>query len=157
MIPLIAQITDALQGSGLDPDCLELEITESAIMHNTDHTITILQVVAGLGVHLSIDDFGTGYSSLSYLKRFPIDTFKIDRSFIRDIPHDADVAAIASAIIAMAHALDIRVIAEGVETEEQLAFLSVRRCHGVQGLFFSKPVPAKDVPALLLPGMQSSG
>jgi len=154
---LIAQIADVLQASGLDPDCLELEITESAIMHNTDHTITILQVVAGLGVHLSIDDFGIGYSSLSYLKRFPVDTLKIDRSFIRDIPHDADDAAIASAIIAMAHALDIRVIAEGVETEEQLAFLRTRRCHGVQGLFFSKPVPADDVPALLRPGGQSGG
>ncbi|MBI5612313.1 MAG: EAL domain-containing protein [Gammaproteobacteria bacterium] len=153
---LIAQITDALQGSGLDPDCLELEITESAIMHNTDHTITILQIVAGLGVQLSIDDFGIGYSSLSYLKRFPIDTLKIDRSFIRDTPQDADDAAIASAIIAMARALDIRVIAEGVETEEQLAFLRARRCHGVQGWYFSKPLPAEDVPALLraekLPG-----
>jgi len=145
-------ITSALRESGLDPDYLELEITESAIMQNTEATIAVLRDVADLGVQLSIDDFGIGYSALSYLKRFPIDTLKIDQSFIRDIPRDADDAAIASAIIAMAHALGIRVIAEGVETQEQLAFLRARRCSGVQGFYFSKPLPAEDVLALLKQG-----
>jgi len=149
---LIAEITSALRESGLDPDYLELEITESAIMQNTETTIAVLRDVADLGVQLSIDDFGIGYSALSYLKRFPIDTLKIDQSFIRDIPRDADDAAIASAIIAMAHALGIRVIAEGVETQEQLAFLRARRCSGVQGFYFSKPLPAEDVLALLKQG-----
>lgn len=146
---LIAVITSALKASGLEPGRLELEITESAIMQNTEVSIGALRDIATLGVRLAIDDFGIGYSALSYLKRFPIDTLKIDQSFIRDIPHDVDDAAIASAIIAMAHALDIRVIAEGVETEEQLAFLKARRCSGVQGFYFSEPRFVEDMTALL--------
>ena len=146
---LIEIITAALQASGLEAGYLELEITESAIMQNTEASIGALREIAKLGVQLAIDDFGIGYSALSYLKRFPIDTLKIDRSFIRDIPRDVDDAAIASAIIAMAHALDIRVVAEGVEIEEQLVFLKARRCSGAQGYYYSEPLNAEGLLALL--------
>jgi len=149
---LIAVIESAVQTSGLAPDHLDLEITESAIMQNTEASIAALLAISRLDVRLAIDDFGIGYSALSYLKRFPIDTLKIDQSFIRDIPRDMDDAAIASAIIAMAHALGIRVIAEGVETEEQLVFLRARRCSGVQGFYFSKPMLPGDLFALLEKG-----
>jgi EAL domain-containing protein (putative c-di-GMP-specific phosphodiesterase class I) len=100
-------------------------------------------------VHLSIDDFGTGYSSLAYLKRFPIDALKVDQSFVRDITSDQDDAAIASAIIAMGHSLRLTIIAEGVETLEQLAFLRERECHKVQGFLFARPMPAEQLPAYL--------
>ncbi len=154
---LIAVITSALQASELDPAHLELEITESAIMQNTEASISALRDIAKLGVRLAIDDFGIGYSALSYLKRFPIDILKIDQSFIRDIPQDMDDSAIASAIIAMAHALGIRVIAEGVETEEQMAFLKARRCSSVQGFYFSEPLCAEDMLALLEKGLGLNG
>lgn len=131
-----------LEETGLPPELLELELTESVIMHGTEAVIGTLRKLKELGLNLSIDDFGTGYSSLSYLKRFPIDTLKIDQAFVRDIIHDENDAAIVKAIISMAHSLKLRVIAEGVETEEQLAFLEANQCDEIQGYYFSQPVPA---------------
>jgi diguanylate cyclase (GGDEF)-like protein len=124
---------------------LQVEITESVLMQNLTTSVRALHELSEMGVELSLDDFGTGYSSLSYLKRFPIDVLKIDRSFVRDIPGDADDAAIATAIISMAHSLGIEVIAEGVETVEQLRFLIGRDCDNVQGYYFSTPVPLSEV------------
>lgn len=142
-------ITNALAASGLTPSYLELEITESMIMQGTDHAAQMLQRFRDMGTHVSIDDFGTGYSSLSYLKHFPIDTLKIDRSFVQDLPQDADNAAITRAIIAMAHSLKLLVVAEGVETAPQLEFLRAQGCDQIQGFLFSKPVPAAVFAAML--------
>ena len=146
---LVAQVTDALADTGLEPRCLQLEITESSAMQNAQSAIQTLRELKALGVGLSIDDFGTGYSSLSYLKRFPIDTLKIDQSFIRDIGSDPDDAAIASAIIALAHVLKLKVVAEGVETAGQLEFLTAHGCDRTQGYLFSRPLSA-DVCSELL-------
>jgi len=131
-----------LEETGLHPNDLELELTESIVMENTETTISMLRQLKQAGIHLSIDDFGTGYSSLSYLKRFPLDALKIDQSFVRDISTDPDAAAITTAIIAMAHGLKLKVIAEGVETREQLIFLRRHYCDGMQGYLFGKPMPA---------------
>ncbi|MGH9194243.1 MAG: EAL domain-containing protein [Acidimicrobiia bacterium] len=133
----------------LDPSQLELEITESIAMQNGTLTIEILRQLRGLGIRIGIDDFGTGYSSLSNLKNFPIDTLKIDQSFVRDLTTDANDAAIATTVIAMAHSLNLKVIAEGVETQEQLTFLKQRGCHEVQGYLISKPVPADVLKKML--------
>ncbi|MCE9641973.1 MAG: EAL domain-containing protein, partial [Betaproteobacteria bacterium] len=151
---LAASIMRILRETGLDPRLLELEITESTVMHNADRAAGVLQQLKQLGVRVAIDDFGTGYSSLSYLKRFPISSVKIDRSFILDLPGDKDDAAITQAVIAMAHSLRLRVIAEGVETSEQYRFLEEHHCDEMQGYYFSKPV---DAPALvrLLAGRHS--
>ncbi len=146
---LLDTVHDALHDAGLEPHYLELELTENVLMQHTQTTITVLDQLHARGIRLSVDDFGTGYSSLSYLKRFPIDTLKIDRSFVCDINADADDAAIVKAITAMGHSLDIRVVAEGVETEEQLQFLRELRCNEVQGFYFSPPVPAAEVEHLL--------
>jgi len=137
---LLQDVARALRETGLDPAALEFEITESMVMHDPERAVTLLTRLKAMGIHLSIDDFGTGYSSLSYLKRFPIDSVKIDRSFIHDIPGDADDAAITRAIIAMAHSLRLKVIAEGVETEEQLSFLRELGCDEMQGYYFSEPL-----------------
>ncbi len=142
-------IAEALADSGLTPDCLELEITESMIMQNVEHAISLLQHFRALGTHVLIDDFGTGYSSLGYLKQFPIDSLKIDSSFVRDIPQDSDDMAITQAIIAMAHSLHIKVIAEGVENKEQLDFLKEQECDQIQGFIFSQPLPAQEFSLLL--------
>jgi EAL domain-containing protein (putative c-di-GMP-specific phosphodiesterase class I) len=120
-------------------------------MQGAGQSVAILEEFDKMGIHLSLDDFGTGYSSLSYLKRFPIDTVKIDRSFVRDIHTDPNDAALTSAIIAMAHSLKLSVIAEGVETEEQLAFLRERECNEYQGYYFSKPLPAEEIEQLARP------
>ncbi|MES2299337.1 MAG: EAL domain-containing protein [Pseudomonadota bacterium] len=133
----------------LDPAWLELEITESTLMHNIDRVIGIMDRITALGVALSLDDFGTGYSSLSYLKRFPIDTLKIDRSFTTGIPGDSNDCAIASTIISIGRQLKHKVIAEGVETPEQLAFLKHAGCDQVQGYLLSRPLPAAQFEALL--------
>jgi diguanylate cyclase (GGDEF)-like protein/PAS domain S-box-containing protein len=146
---LLSTINMILQDTGLDPKCLELEITESVIMQNAEETVDILKNLKSKGVRLAIDDFGTGYSSLSYLKRFPIDTLKIDKAFIHDITRNKDDAAIVSAIIAMAKTLEIKIIAEGIETEEQLVFLRDHVCERVQGFLFSKPLPMKPMTELL--------
>jgi diguanylate cyclase (GGDEF)-like protein/PAS domain S-box-containing protein len=149
---LVESLKILLDESGLPPELLELELTESFIMQGSETVIGILQKLKGLGLNLSIDDFGTGYSSLSYLKRFPIDTLKIDQSFVRDIAHDDNDAAIIKAIISMAHSLKIRVIAEGVETQEQLAFLEAHQCDEIQGYYFSQPVPAMKFEEMLKVG-----
>ncbi len=138
-----------LEQTGLDAQRLELEITESCLMQNTQTTVTLLTELNRLGVRISIDDFGTGYSSLAYLKRFPIDTLKIDRSFVCDIDTDPDDAAIVKAIIALAQSLEMHVIAEGVETRNQLEFLRTYQCNEIQGYLVSPPLPAGDFAELL--------
>lgn len=127
---------------------LHLELTESMLMGNVEAAIAQLHELKGLGVSISIDDFGTGYSSLSYLKRFPVDILKIDRSFIKDIPDDNNDMAITAAIIAMAQKLKLDVVAEGVETVEQVEFLKNNNCFIVQGYYFSPPIAERDLPML---------
>ncbi|HUR83221.1 MAG TPA: EAL domain-containing protein [Thermoanaerobaculia bacterium] len=134
-------VARALDESGLDPTLLELEITESTAMRNTDRTIATLAELRELGVRIALDDFGTGHSSLSYLRRFPIDRVKIDREFIAEIDTSRSNRAIVSAIVAMAHGLDLAVTAEGVETEAQVAFLAEQKCEEVQGFLFGRPAP----------------
>jgi diguanylate cyclase (GGDEF)-like protein/PAS domain S-box-containing protein len=134
-----------LKETGLPPRYLELELTETILMHDADSSLGLLEALKAMGVRLAIDDFGTGYSSLSYLKRFPIDTLKIDQSFVHDIPADADDATIVSAVIGMGKNLNHRVIAEGVETHEQLAFLRAQGCDEGQGFLFSHPLSAADL------------
>lgn len=146
---LIEDIRSALEEAGLPPDRLELELTESMIMHNTARAVRVLHDIKSLGVKLAIDDFGTGYSSLAQLKRFPIDTLKVDRSFIREIPHDSEDRAITEAIIAMAKTLSLTVVAEGVETLEQKTFLRECACDEMQGFYFSTPVPPEEFALLL--------
>jgi EAL domain-containing protein (putative c-di-GMP-specific phosphodiesterase class I)/GGDEF domain-containing protein len=141
---LPGRVTETLKRYGLEPSWLELEITESTLMHNIDRVIGIMDRITATGVTLSLDDFGTGYSSLSYLKRFPIDTLKIDRSFTIGIPGDVNDCAIANTIISIAQQLKHKVIAEGVETVEQLAFLKNSGCDEVQGYLFSKPLGAEE-------------
>jgi diguanylate cyclase (GGDEF)-like protein/PAS domain S-box-containing protein len=146
---LVREIESVLRDTGMDPQLLEFEVTESMIMHNAERAVKVLTAIKELGVRLAIDDFGTGYSSLAHLKRFPIDTLKVDRSFIREVPADAEDRAIAEAIIAMGKTLSLTVVAEGVETPEQQAFLSERSCDEMQGYYFSTPVAAQDFALLL--------
>jgi diguanylate cyclase (GGDEF)-like protein/PAS domain S-box-containing protein len=138
---LVNLVERVLKETGLPPEMLELEITESSLMHNIETSRDMLLRLSTMGVHLSIDDFGTGYSSLSYLKKLPIDTLKVDRSFVRDLATDHDDAAIVTATIAMAHSMNLAVVAEGVETHDQLAFLAQQQCDEMQGYLFSKPLP----------------
>jgi diguanylate cyclase len=147
---LVETVADALETSGLAARHLELEITESVVMQNAPEAIVMLEQLHRMGVGLSIDDFGTGYSSLNYLKRFPIDTLKIDQSFIRDISSDNDDAAIVRAIIALAHGMRLRVVAEGVETVGQLEFLRALGNDQYQGYLYSKPLPAAEMEMRLL-------
>src|SRR5690554_3918377 len=138
----IAEIVDrVLENTGLAARMLELELTESLIMEDLDKNIEILRDLRTRGLGLSLDDFGTGYSSLSYLKRFPIDTLKIDKSFIAEVTTDPGSRVIVNTIIAMAHALELKVIAEGVETEDQLVLLYERGCDQAQGYLFARPLP----------------
>jgi diguanylate cyclase (GGDEF)-like protein len=141
---LVARVAEILRHSGLDHDRLELEITEASFITNTATTIALLHELREMGVRVSLDDFGTGYSSLSYLKNLPLDTLKIDQSFVSSLSTDPGGAAITAAIIAMAHTLDLKVIAEGVETEYQQAFLKERLCDELQGYLFGKPMPARE-------------
>jgi EAL domain-containing protein (putative c-di-GMP-specific phosphodiesterase class I) len=137
----VKMVADILAETSLPPSSLELEITETSIMQNPEQVITILTELKALGVSIAIDDFGIGYSSLMYLKRFPIDRLKIDRMFVNDSTTDPDDAALVMTIITMAHNLRLHVMAEGVETEEQLKFLRLLKCDEGQGYFFAKPVP----------------
>jgi len=143
---LVLQI---LEETGLAPEYLDLELTESSIMSNAEATIDVLTRLKAMDVTISIDDFGTGFSSLSYLKRLPIDALKIDKSFVRDVTTDPDDAALVMAIVTLAHNLRLQVVAEGVETEEQLRFLHLLRCDAVQGYLFSKPLPAEGLEQVL--------
>lgn len=142
-------VKSVLEKYGLEPECLEVEITETALMQDPDSAKRILTQLRDIGVSISLDDFGTGYSSLSYLKRFPVNVMKIDKSFITDIPNDKDDMAITRAIIAMAYRLNIQVVAEGVETEQQLMFLYNEGCDLVQGFYLNPPVSSENITALI--------
>ncbi|MGH8670507.1 MAG: putative bifunctional diguanylate cyclase/phosphodiesterase, partial [Burkholderiales bacterium] len=137
-------ISTTLEATGLPADLLELEITESTIMQQAERTVIVLQKLKAIGVSLAIDDFGTGYSALSYLRRFPVDVLKIDRSFVQDITSNSDDASIVTGIIALAHSLRLKVVAEGVETGEQRGILSERRCDAIQGHLYSEALPAEE-------------
>jgi diguanylate cyclase (GGDEF)-like protein/PAS domain S-box-containing protein len=141
----IALVQDVVRETGIDPSQLELELTESILIDDLEHTLEALSQLRAMGVRMAIDDFGTGYSSLNYLKQFPVDTLKIDQSFIRGLPENAEDAQITRTIISMAHNLGLGVIAEGVETKEQLKFLQQVECEEIQGFYFSKPVPAAEL------------
>jgi diguanylate cyclase (GGDEF)-like protein len=146
LVELVARL---VRDTGCDAASLALEITETAVMENPQAAVAIFRQLNEMGVRLAIDDFGTGYSSLAYLKRFPIDSLKIDRSFVRDITRDADDAAIVHAVIALAHSMKLKVVAEGVEDTRQLQFLREHGCDQMQGYYFSKPIPAGDIEQLL--------
>ena len=146
---LVANVRAALADSGLPADRLELEITESVLLNDSKATLAILHEIKAIGVQISMDDFGTGYSSLSYLRSFPFDKVKIDRSFIKDLPHDRNSIAIVRAIIGLSGTFGLRVTAEGVETEEQADLLALERCSQLQGYLFSKPIPVAEVPHLI--------
>ena len=148
---LLGDIDEALAASGMSPVLLQLEVTESMVMRNVSRAVKVLDAIQSRGIRLAIDDFGTGYSSMSLMKQFPIDTIKIDRSFVRDLPKDSEDQAIAQAIISMGKALGMTVIAEGVETVEQEAFLRNHACDEMQGYLFSKPVPPQQLAELLRP------
>lgn len=149
---LASVVASALNDSGLPPECLELELTETMIMRDAENTLIILQKIKALGVKIAIDDFGTGYSSLSHLKRFPIDRIKIDQSFVQNITSDTADAAVSQAIISMSHSLNIVTVAEGVETEAQMEFLRSRHCNEIQGFHFSRPVPEQEMERLMKEG-----
>jgi diguanylate cyclase (GGDEF)-like protein/PAS domain S-box-containing protein len=144
-----ALVEEILRDTGLPANRLELEITEGALMHNTEAATSTLAALKGLGVRLAVDDFGTGHASLAYLKRFPIDALKIDRAFVADCPDNAEGAAIVRAIIAMGHSLRLDVVAEGVETEAQLAFLTAHGCDLAQGFLLARPSPARGLVSVL--------
>lgn len=146
---IVETIVAAVREHGLPPDCLELEITESCLMHNPEETALLLEALSRYGFHLSVDDFGTGYSSLAYLKRFPLHALKIDRSLVCDIETNRDSAAIAAGVIALAHNLNLKVVAEGVERESQMAYLRGHHCDIAQGYLYGRPVPAAEFLARL--------
>ncbi len=142
---LLSKLTHIIQSSGIDTSTLQLEITESMVMTHGANVIEVLEALKATGLHITLDDCGTGYSSLAYFKRLPIDSIKIDRSFIRDIPGDSGGATITRAIIALAHSLNLQVIAEGVETEAQLAFLRSLLCDEFQGFYLFRPLPESEI------------
>jgi diguanylate cyclase (GGDEF)-like protein len=146
---LLHDVDEAIATSGMSPVLLQLEVTESMVMRNVTRAVRVLDAIQSRGIRLAIDDFGTGYSSMSLMKQFPIDTIKIDRSFVRDLPRDSEDQAIAQAIISMGKALGMTVVAEGVETAEQHAFLRDHRCDEIQGFLFSKPLPPRELEKLL--------
>jgi EAL domain-containing protein (putative c-di-GMP-specific phosphodiesterase class I) len=145
----LEDVYSVLIETGLDPKYLELELTESALITRAESTASILTALRGIGVRVSVDDFGTGYSSLSYIRKFPLDSLKIDQSFIRQITTIPDETTIVRAIISLGQSLDLRVIAEGVETRDQLDFLQAHGCEEAQGYLFSPPVPAEQFAKLL--------
>jgi EAL domain-containing protein (putative c-di-GMP-specific phosphodiesterase class I) len=153
---LLQDIDDALTASGMPAALLQLEVTESMVMLNVPRAVKLLDAIQSRGIHLAIDDFGTGHSSMSLMKQFPIDTIKIDRSFVRDLPDDSEDQAIARAIISMGKALGMTVIAEGVETTEQETFLRDHACDEMQGFLFSKAVLPDELADLLRAGRQAS-
>lgn len=142
-------VTSAITNSGIAPTRLELEITETAMLQNTEQTLAVLHMLQGIGVHVSMDDFGTGYSSLSYLRSFPFDKIKIDQSFVRDLDKGDEAIAIIRAISGLGKTLGMMTTVEGIETKEQLELIRAEGCTEVQGYLFSKPQPASEVPRLL--------
>jgi diguanylate cyclase (GGDEF)-like protein len=156
-ISLASKVVGLVREAGLDPSLLEIEITESVAMHDFQKTLHILQGLRSEGMRVAIDDFGTGYSSLAYLKRFPIQTLKIDRAFIKDMMENPQDQAIVNAIIVMAHAMNMEVLAEGVERPDQLEYLLSKGCDRAQGYHFGKPVPAEEFQAMLLRQKASQG
>lgn len=142
----LAVVQNTLDKSKLSPACLELELTESSVMDDPESTISLFHSIHQLGIDIAVDDFGTGYSSLSYLRQLPLDCIKIDQSFIQDICHDKNDEAIVKAIIALSHSLDLKVVAEGVETSHQIEFLRQQRCDILQGFLISRPIPSTDIP-----------
>jgi len=145
----IKTLKNILQETNLDPQYVVLELTESALMQNSSLNVSMLKELQSFGIQIAIDDFGTGYSSLSYLKYLPLSKVKLDQSFVRSVAIDPNDEAISKAIIAMAHSLNLKVVAEGVENIEQLSFLKSHQCDEVQGFLFSKPVPKEDFIHLL--------
>jgi EAL domain-containing protein (putative c-di-GMP-specific phosphodiesterase class I) len=142
---VVEQVKRAVEETGFEPTRLELEVTETVAMRDQEATVEVMNRLKALGVRLSIDDFGTGYSSLAYLRRFPLDSLKIDRSFVKDVTSDASAAGIDAAVIAMAHQLNLRVVAEGVETGEQLDFLREHGCQNAQGFLLGRPMPLPEL------------
>lgn len=142
-----------LAETGMDPRFLELELTESVLMRHAESAASILQIVRERGMQVSVDDFGTGYSSLSYLRKFPVDALKVDQSFVHQISTGGNDTAIVTAVISMARSLKLRVIAEGVETVEELAFLQDHHCDEAQGYYFGRPMPAEEFAVLLQKGL----
>jgi EAL domain-containing protein (putative c-di-GMP-specific phosphodiesterase class I) len=148
---LVANILSITREIGLPPDMLDLELTESMLMESKDASIKKMEELKNAGFILSVDDFGTGYSSMSYLKRFPIHALKIDKSFVQELPHNTDDVAITKAIISMAKSLGLALVAEGVETAEQVRFLSDQGCELAQGYLFGRAVPAEKISPLMIP------
>jgi EAL domain-containing protein (putative c-di-GMP-specific phosphodiesterase class I) len=144
------QVDAALALSGADPRMLEIEITEHSMVEDIESNVAQVASLGAMGIRVAVDDFGTGLSSLAYLKRLPINKLKIDRTFVKDLPHSKDDATIALAIISLAHSLELTVVAEGVETEEQRRMLAAQGCDAAQGYLFSRPVEAPDIGALLI-------
>jgi EAL domain-containing protein (putative c-di-GMP-specific phosphodiesterase class I) len=145
-----------LEETGMDPSCLELELTESVLMKRAESTESILKTLRTRGVQVAVDDFGTGYSSLSYLRKFSVDALKIDQSFVRQITTVPDETTIVTAVISMGRSLKLRVVAEGVETQEELAFLQVHQCEEAQGYYFSRPVLPQQFAKLLETGISET-
>jgi EAL domain-containing protein (putative c-di-GMP-specific phosphodiesterase class I) len=152
---LLETVMGVLQDTGLPARCLELELTESAAMHDPKAAIATMDALHQQGIRMSVDDFGTGYSSLNYLKRFKVYKLKIDQSFVRDVPSDPEDASIVSAIINMAHSLGMTTIAEGVETVEQQQFLKDNGCDEIQGYLFSRPLPPPELDRFVRQAMQA--
>jgi len=142
-------IANILHETGLEAKYLELEITETTVMDDVEHAISTLKDIQSMGVEIALDDFGTGYTSIGHLKQFPISTLKIDQSFIKNLPESNDDTAIVSAVVAMAHNLGLKVVAEGVETEAHLHYLADIRCDMIQGYYFSRPLPETEAVSLL--------
>jgi EAL domain-containing protein (putative c-di-GMP-specific phosphodiesterase class I) len=145
-------VCSVLRTTGLEPRFLQLELTETAVMRNLESAGVVLRALSTMGVRIAVDDFGTGYSNLHYLKRFPIDTLKLDKSFVHDIPESANVATIVRSVIRMAQNLNLTVVAEGVENRQQLKFLQAHDCSEGQGYYFSKPVASAEFESLLALG-----
>jgi len=161
---LVSELGAIIRSTGIAPNALELEITESMVMKDPDRAVKVMEALRRMGVRLSIDDFGTGHSSLGYLKRFPINQLKVDRTFVRDLPHNGDDVAITRAVIAMAHSLKMSVVAEGVEHQQQFDLLRAEGCDEFQGFFCQPPLAEEDLMRFLaeeragnaLPGLRPS-
>jgi EAL domain-containing protein (putative c-di-GMP-specific phosphodiesterase class I) len=152
---LLGLLVEVLDETSLDPSFLELEITESIVMEHPDDAAALLQEISQLGVRIAIDDFGTGYSSLAYLQKFPINTLKIDQTFVSEITHNDSKSVIVDSIISMADKLNLKVVAEGIETRSQLEFFKKRKCHEAQGYYFSRPLPTEKFAEKLQEMVQS--